>query len=723
MATPVPRALTVALVALLGAPAQPAAAEAPVIHLRDPAGLARSGAPVTLGVPLPAGLHQPEARLGLRGADGVVRPCQTRALERWQDGTVRWMLVDFLARLTPGEATSLTLIPTEAEEGAAAGLEFEAGPPVALHTGVLDVRVAADGAMTLQPPGQAAAAVTIAPPVVTARTPRPVEVTSVRLETKGAVRTEVVIEGRHGADLVSTIRVAAFAGMRSIRLRHTLMNRGVRDGARLTGITLSVPTPGATAAEVVIDDAVIDVALGETPRIVRQTSAAAVTIDGAEAGTHANGAVGVRTDTMALTVVVPELWQQYPKGFTVGADRLTVDLLPAPDDVPIVLGLGAAKTHEVWIRLAPPDEAAPLATTLARLANPVRGMTDPAWSRATGAIHDVLAPDFAPATEFLTRLRSDTLRYDARGRHERWDEGPPGPCQSRTTAAPRLGFYGALNWGDWNFPGYRDDVKECDAWGNLEYDLPFVFGLAWASTADPFWAARFERAVRHYRDVDVIHEHPTHPEWVGLNHPHKVGHFDPRAKAKTDLGHTWLEGLLLHHRLTGDRRSRTVALGMADRLTERLHKARNARQFGWPMVALAAAFDATGDPRYRDAALGYARAAMERFEPTPTSGDWKMGVLAGGVMALHRATADSDARAWLTQYGMALFGLEKRAEIDVRYLTPMGYVARLGNSPPIETYVVETTAEMPIGNWGKPLAMHGRTGFRLLGSLPLPAEP
>src|SRR2546427_167740 len=96
------------------------------------------------------------------------------------------------------------------------------------------------------------------------------------------------------------------------------------------------------------------------------------------------------------------------------------------------------------------------------------------WIVASRALPQALTPAAPAAREFLARLAAAVSRYQDNARTERWDDGPPVPCTARTTEHPRQGFYGALNWGDWNFPGYRDHADGCDAWGNLEYDLSEV---------------------------------------------------------------------------------------------------------------------------------------------------------------------------------------------------------------------------------------------------------
>lgn len=58
----------------------------------------RRGEPVTVGLPWPRGAVADEKFFHLIGPDGVSQPLQTRVLDRWPDGSVRWCLFDFLAK-------------------------------------------------------------------------------------------------------------------------------------------------------------------------------------------------------------------------------------------------------------------------------------------------------------------------------------------------------------------------------------------------------------------------------------------------------------------------------------------------------------------------------------------------------------------------------------------------------------------------------------------------
>src|ERR1700722_9642419 len=57
----------------------------------------REREPVTCGLPCPPQWLSDPSRLLLRDANGNPVPLQTRVLDRWPDGSVRWLLLDWQA--------------------------------------------------------------------------------------------------------------------------------------------------------------------------------------------------------------------------------------------------------------------------------------------------------------------------------------------------------------------------------------------------------------------------------------------------------------------------------------------------------------------------------------------------------------------------------------------------------------------------------------------------
>ena len=69
----------------------------------------RRGEPVTVGVPWPRGVLRDEGDLACFGPEGDV-PLQTEVLDRWPDGSVRWVLCDWLMSTKGNGATGYRLV-------------------------------------------------------------------------------------------------------------------------------------------------------------------------------------------------------------------------------------------------------------------------------------------------------------------------------------------------------------------------------------------------------------------------------------------------------------------------------------------------------------------------------------------------------------------------------------------------------------------------------------
>lgn len=71
------------------------------LHVREHAGVAREGWPVSGGVPFARGELTDPARVELRDGHGTRLQTQCMPLARWEDGSVKWLLVDFFADIEP----------------------------------------------------------------------------------------------------------------------------------------------------------------------------------------------------------------------------------------------------------------------------------------------------------------------------------------------------------------------------------------------------------------------------------------------------------------------------------------------------------------------------------------------------------------------------------------------------------------------------------------------
>ena len=192
-----------------------------------------------------------------------------------------------------------------------------------------------------------------------------------------------------------------------------------------------------------------------------------------------------------------------------------------------------------------------------------------------------------------------------------------------------------LNYGDW----YGERRVN---WGNLEYDLGHGMFLQYLRTGDRRFFLRGEQAARHHIDVDVVHATNEHlknpwgdPPRVGDIWLHCMNHTGgyyldtplPVSKTyhmghSTNFGHVWVSGDLDYYYLTGDRRALDVSINIADAMASHMPNSygTHIRALGWPTILVLAAYEATGDEKYLDA-------ATKNWQVLKDNLDWEKGWL------------------------------------------------------------------------------------------------
>jgi len=702
------------------------AATSTQLILVEEAGVARDHAPARAAIPLPEGaVHAPAG--ALRGPGGPV-PTDLRALARWPDGSIRWLEARFAASIGAAEhqAWVFDSTPSEPPEPGAAVTVSEHDDRVDVATGILRFSVRKDRFDPLanvvyddaKPfAGPITAYVRTVPGVGgEAETPERVSVAE-----RGACSAMVTLSGRHRGGFRYQLDLRVFAGEPMIELTYTFTNAldPLFTDVREIGFALPLsPAPsrryatGLTAAKPIagrLDER------GFT--LVQETESRFVA--GARTGKQAAGWLDMTGPRRGVTLVATDFWQEYPKALRALKGALVYDLWARESARPAHVGTGVAKSQTFRLIFHSGSLSNPAIATLAAAAqSPLVALPTPA-AAASGAILN-LPPLDATTRSLLGAFAASFDRYSKGIRQDRWNDSSTRDC--RGPALDRAGYYGMLNWGDWNFPQYMDRSDDgCDTWGNLEYDLPQVLGLALLATGDHIYRPLFEASARHFRDVDVIHYSKTHPDWVGMNHPHKPLHFSLEEPAGLDLGHTWVEGLFTHYYLTGDARSLVIGRGIADYLARvaEAHPHANPRQWGWPQIALASAYQATGEQRYLQAARRYASGGMKDFAPGTANADWKIGVLADGLSYLHAVTGDTTIATWILDYAAQIAAAQERLP-DIRYYPAVAYAYHVSGQEPYRAAATAALSRLRIGNWGKPLAANGRAAFRIAYLLALP---
>jgi hypothetical protein len=281
-----------------------------------------------------------------------------------------------------------------------------------------------------------------------------------------------------------------------------------------------------------------------------------------QSGTRAPGWATAMVGKGCCRVAVRHFWQNAPKGLDLTAAGLVLRLWAGAE--PLAWEAGLAKTHEIVLELGAEGGSGPAH------AEPLVACLPPAWACATDAAVELLPRD------------ADMLRH-----LPYWDAWRAAGMAHWVNGMP----YGFRDFGD----GYMGGpYKGKNAYQNLEYDIPFNFLLRFLQTGDPAILRQAQPMLRHQADIDT--ENSTGRPWK---------HSPQHTTTEADLGHVFVRGLLLHHLLTGDRRSRAVALQICRYIAAKLDAGAgigNERQIGWSLYALTGALDVLDEPRLRQTA-------------------------------------------------------------------------------------------------------------------------
>jgi len=673
--------------AVLSTVAWQAGAAEVTITVDEPSGVDRTGWPVTSGIPLAEGALTDHEASALFTSDGTEVPLQTEVLARWPDGSVRWLLLDFQVDLAPSQKKAFALrfrpdvtrspiadpVRVLPERGGRDGLLIDADPlrvslssPAADYGRRIAFDVNGDGQfdddehITLQPEEW----VTLIDDQGERFTCdfRQAPVRKIVVEQSGPLRACVRIEGHHlgkfGQMFRYIFRIHAYRGQPFLRCFYTFVNDDqAAVMAQVNAIALHIPGLGAYPADTLkrygsppTEDC-YTILMGRRASAVRARSLLQVDereheVDRKRVRGHAPGWAAAGNERCGVAVGLREFWQNWPKSLSVGPHGIDVGILPhfhkgLYDGKPLeeenklyyqlrgglhTFKVGVAKTHELWATFfAGQPDVEKLSDFFQAAEHPLLATCEPAYVSSTKA-----AGEFPPA---------DPKKYAG---YDAWLDRA---LNAHLKRRDKVREYGMLNYGDW----YGERSVN---WGNLEYDLAHGLFLQYLRTGDRRFYLRAEQAARHHIDVDVVHATNPHlknpwgsPPRVGdiwlhcLNHTGGYYEDAPLPVSRTyqmghstNFGHVWVSGDLDYYYLTGDRRALEVSLEIADAMASHMPTSygTHIRALGWPMILVLAAYEATGDKKYLEA-------ATKNWEVLKKNIDWERGwvVRLAGDHCLH----------------------------------------------------------------------------------------
>ena len=557
----------------------------------------RAGFPVTCGVPLPAGAVTRLDQIALRDPSGKPTPVQASALNRWQDGSLRWVLLDFEA---PAEAGPWRLEFGKPERAPAPPQPVRvrrSGGTLRIATGAIGIVMGEERSHLLDRIVFAGAREPIAGPltgeVVVRRGRRDVryapQAAKIEVTASGPLRATVEMTGRivnpdDAKDALGrfVFRLNAYAGQPFVRVFYRIFND--TDGTlHIKRFGLNLAVAGKPQAVWSGDARNLQPATDVT---IAQTAADAFSVGQVGEGQQSQGWIAQASDRGAVVMAVRHFWQLFPKALRAGADGMGADLFAPTEQVryhePVP---GEAKRHELLLAfLGPGSTPADAAALVNAFARPPR-LFSSQWFCDSGGL-GYAAPhsdaQFPELHEYMVKTYGDV--------------GP-----TVLNGAPGIR----------NFPDAAYFAGKPGDWRNNYYDIMQGCLSEYLIGGDPRWFDRGEDQCLHVMDTDICHGRPDHPNWRGVLYGPSTNHTSGWWSAMLRA-----EGMDTYYRLSGDPDAREAFLDAADFIArERAGIGSvSVRDHAGALITLVRAYDETWEPKYLEAARRLAHDAMSRID-------------------------------------------------------------------------------------------------------------
>lgn len=586
-------------------------------------GWRRFNEPVSVGIPFPKGaVFDPEC-LSLADQNDQLFPLQAEALARWSDGSLKWVLLDFLANVEPLRTSTYKLLCDQAN-----GTRTSHDNPVVTHTSdaievctgrckfVLNVRtfkpferVVIDGQDVITPAGSGLKFVDDTGETYQAN------ITNIRVKTRGPVRTTLYVEGRFDsankpAYAAFFSRVSFFANSSLVGVTFTVHNPqaaehpgglwDLGDQGSIYFQHLSMDVELALASTRMVDWTThLDESVRSHPRagfeVVQNSSGGInwnganhvnrfgkvttefkgyrVTVDGAEVmrGDRATPVVVLSDGMRAVAAAHENFWQNFPKAIAARENRLCLDWFPRlANDVHELQG-GEQKTHSAFVKF---DVGQGQVLDLAWANNRLVPRTTPEWYACSGAIPYVMTSKTQGHTANALTKAEQLVLNAVEGSHTFFHR------------REAIDEYGWRHFGDLyaDHEAVRHEgATPLVAHYNNQYDVIYGAIIQYLRTGDTRWFALMSDLAKHVIDIDIYHTENDRPAFNGGMFWHTEHYSDAatcthRTFSRSNVGardvrscgggpsneHNYTTGLLYYFFLTGDLAAKDAVEGLAD---------------------------------------------------------------------------------------------------------------------------------------------------------------
>ncbi len=594
--------------------------------------------PVVLGVPIPRGQVRDAATLGVISEDGTPTHSAVRSLVSWPDGSVRWVLVSFLATRSGRHTVSPQRVATAGSP--VIRVEQPAGQ-ITLDTGRSKITLAGDG------PGpiaryEANGKTILAQPrdfrlVVDDADSTHETVRKLTILEQNAVRVRVRVEGAHWAangkrKLSYRLDVEAWAGVPTLRLDYHFFN--LEPGQEYLDVNRI-----AVEADIAVDARLaqrhfLQIYHGEfyEPREVLNPQTVAIVADSQRRAAHVEDPAMLLDDTQyAAYLDAPLIETNEWLGVTEGQSHVYLHMQDFINMPPKRLaGQGNRLTLDVW-----PGRAGTLKLQQGRSRRQVMTIAPLLGDRPNAAtISRAISVPFwegraSVAPEWLSRCgefeQDKVLTFGKHGRFERFlsrvvnlstpadmfDLGDT-PDSGYSTSYPSLGmnrvhrvagagdYPRAFDAGNSVLTAWSNPLSYERVWVNNEYDGIHTIACELMRSGQPQRWTLLRWMVRHNIEVDFLHYHDQ--KWLHRTSPvHSSRHTTSGAYPS----HFWTQGLMEYYCLTGDPDVLEVAVALGEKIIIYFHDPVRGkfykdfdRENGWALLALVHVYDISRQPQF-----------------------------------------------------------------------------------------------------------------------------
>ena len=601
------------------------------LTMKERSGIDRIKEPVTSGIPLPQGFEDNVGNLKLESG-GKIMNAQIRPINRWPDGTLRWIQTDFVSSLAAGAEVPLVLV-------RAPGKEIESNLEVAESDDAITVKnslirasikksgfnvldkieLVSNDQVLIESHTKGLSAVIDGNEYSSANDKDcRVEVESVT-PLRVVVKADGALQNSGGEKVLNYIcRLYFYDNTPVVRAVYSIEYRNANIEEKITIRSLDLEIPLKEKDRFVIGreggDVEGDLATDKQAWVFAPSSSEYVFGGAAVNGKPGNpkaeksdrlGWIGTGSSNGAVAAGLRAFWQMYPSSLEISDGNLKISMVSGRSEKGVELYPGTARTNYITLAFLSSFDSSQLRSATASCQKPLLVTGTPShYCRGSEAVGKVIERSARPGNDVNAELIQHLNEELDKGLHAMWKF-----VDGREKIGVTVEGYGFLEWGEgmhhiWKY-GIDDPYNI--SWNGHYYDLPHMCLTEFLRSGNFSW---YDYSLsRAWNQMDV---HVTHFE-QGNFYNGSNRYCPPREHVRMDEGNIYVsnttnhhktQGLFEHYYLTGDDRMLDVALKALEYANAfgAYSNYNQPRGAAFQVLTLVEGYRHTGDRKYLDTA-------------------------------------------------------------------------------------------------------------------------